>query len=80
MKLSAFEEGIPIPEIVPRNNKYNLHKMGVGKYFTVEDFDSEDVQRLRVAVCNYARRNNKKFITRKVEEDGEWKLRVWRKF
>jgi hypothetical protein len=80
MKLSSFEEGLPIPEIVPRNNKYNLHKMGVGKHFTVEKFDPADIQRLRVAVCNYARRNNKKFITRKVEEDGVWKLRVWRKF
>ena len=78
MKLSAFEEGIPIPEIIPRNNKYNLHKMEIGKHFTVENFDSEAVQRLRVAICNYSRRNNKKFITRKIEENGEWKLRVWR--
>ena len=79
MKLSAFENGIPIPEIVPRNNKYNLHKMEIGTYFTVRDPDPEDVQRLRVAICNYARRNSKKFITRKIEEDGESKLRVWRK-
>jgi len=80
MKQSSFKEGLPIPEIVPRNNKYNLHKMQVGQYFTVEDWDSEDVQRLRVAVCNYARRNDKKFVTRKIEEDGDWKLRVWREF
>jgi hypothetical protein len=79
MKLSAFEEGLPIPEIVPRNNKYNLHRMEVGSCFTVEDYNPEDVQRLRVAVCNYARRNNKKFITRKIEENGKWKLRLWRK-
>jgi hypothetical protein len=78
MRVSDIKEGLEIPEIIPRNNKYNLHKMEVGKYFTVEDFVPEEVQRLRVAVCNYARRNNKKFITRKIEEDGEWKLRVWR--
>ena len=53
--------------------------MEIGTYFTVRDLDPEDVQRLRVAICNYARRNSKKFITRKIEEDGEWKLRVWRK-
>ena len=54
--------------------------MEVGEYFTMEDWDSEDVQRLRVAVSNYARRNDKKFVTRKIEEDGDWKLRVWRQF
>jgi hypothetical protein len=53
--------------------------MEVGSCFTVEDYNPEDVQRLRVAVCNYARRNNKKFITRKIEENGKWKLRLWRK-
>ena len=80
MKQSTFETGLPVPEIVPRNNKYNLHKMQVGEYFTMEDWDSEDVQRLRVAVSIYARRNDKKFVTRKIEEDGDWKLRVWRQF
>jgi len=80
LKQSTFETGLPVPEIVPRNNKYNLHKMEVGEYFTMEDWDSEDVQRLRVAVSNYARRNDKKFVTRKIEEDGDWKLRVWRQF
>jgi hypothetical protein len=81
MKLSNIQEGQPIPEVIaPRNNKYNLHKMQVGQHFTVEDWDSEDVQRLRVAVCNYGRRNNKKFVTRKIEEGGDWKLRVWRQF
>ena len=80
MKQSTFETGLPVPEIVPRNNKYNLHKMQVGEYFTMEDSDSEDVQRLRVAVSNYARRNDKNFVTRKIEEDGDWKLRVWRQF
>ena len=54
--------------------------MQVGEYFTMEDWDSDDVQRLRVAVSNYARRNDKKFVTRKIEEDGDWKLRVWRQF
>ena len=58
MKQSTFETGLPVPEIVPRNNKYNLHKMQVGEYFTMEDWDSEDVQRLRVAVSNYASRND----------------------
>jgi len=80
LQQSTFETGLPVPEIVPRNNKYNLHKMEVGEYFTMEDWDSEDVQRLRVAVSNYARRNDKKFVTRKIEEDGDWKLRVWRQF
>jgi hypothetical protein len=72
-----FENSIPIPEIVPRNNKYNLHKMVEGESFSI-DFEPEAVQRLRVAICNYGRRNNKQFVTRKVEEDGDWKLRVWR--
>ena len=71
MKISSFEKGVPIPEIMPRNNKYN---------FTVEHWDSDDIQKLRVALSNYARRNKKKFITRKIEEEGDYKLRVWREF
>ena len=31
MKLSSIEEGAAIPEIVPRNNKYNFHKMEIGQ-------------------------------------------------
>tara|TARA_R100000306_G_scaffold30753_1_gene33077 strand:+ start:913 stop:1074 length:162 start_codon:yes stop_codon:yes gene_type:complete len=53
--------------------------MDVGVSFTI-DFEPLDVQRLRVAACNYGRRNGKKFTTRKVEENGDWKLRVWREF
>jgi|TARA_R110000796_G_scaffold54949_3_gene128307 hypothetical protein len=80
MKISSFEKGVPIPEIMPRNNKYNLHLMKVGENFTVEYWDSDDIQKLRVALSNYARRNKKKFITRKIEEEGDYKLRVWREF
>jgi hypothetical protein len=74
-----FDTSVPIPDIMPRNNRYNFHKMQQGESFTI-DFEPVDVQRLRVAACNYGRRNSKKFITRKVEEKGDWKLRVWRKF
>ena len=80
MKISSFEKGVPIPEIMPRNNKYKLHLMKVGENFTVEYWDSDDIQKLRVALSNYARRNKKKFITRKIEEEGDYKLRVWREF
>jgi|TARA_R110001592_G_scaffold76737_10_gene231475 hypothetical protein len=79
MKVSSIEEGYPIPPSIPRNNKYNLHLMKVGQCFTVEEWDSTGIQRIRVAVSNYAKRNNKKFVTRKIiEENGDWKLRVWR--
>ena len=54
--------------------------MKVGENFTVEYWDSDDIQKLRVALSNYARRNKKKFITRKIEEEGDYKLRVWREF
>ena len=74
-----FDSSVPIPDIVPRNNKYNLHKMQKGQSFTI-DFEPDRVQRVRCAVCNYGRRNSKKFITRKVEENGDWKLRVWREW
>jgi|TARA_R110000822_G_scaffold306364_1_gene432600 hypothetical protein len=81
MKISSFEKGVPIPEIMPRNNKYNLHLMEVGQHFTVEDYwNSDNVQKLRVAISNYGRRNNKKFVTRKIEDEGDYKLRVWREF
>jgi hypothetical protein len=72
-----FDRDIPIPTIVPRNNKYNFHKMETGQSFDIA-FDPEDVQRLRVAACNYGRRNDKTFVTRKVEQNGESLLRVWR--
>tara|TARA_R110000787_G_scaffold107993_9_gene216246 strand:- start:570 stop:797 length:228 start_codon:yes stop_codon:yes gene_type:complete len=72
-----FDTEIPIPEIVPRNNKYNLHKMEEGDSFSIF-FDEEKAQKLRVAVCNYGRRNNKQFTTRKTHEDGIEVLRVWR--
>ena len=72
-----FDTSVPIPSVMPRNNRYNFHKMDVGVSFAI-DFDPLDVQRLRVAACNYGRRNGKKFSTRKVQENGDWKLRVWR--
>ena len=73
-----FDNAIPIPEINnPRNNKYNLHKMAEGDSFKIP-FEPTKAQRLRVAICNYARRNKKQFITRKLEENGDWILRVWR--
>tara|TARA_R110000787_G_scaffold43783_1_gene107253 strand:+ start:31568 stop:31813 length:246 start_codon:yes stop_codon:yes gene_type:complete len=79
MKQSAIEKGDPIPEIEPRNNKYSFHKMKVGEHFTMEEFTPDDVQRVRVAACNYGRRNDKKFITRTVLDKklGEL-LKVWR--
>ena len=79
MKEFVLEEGIPIPKIVPRNNKYNLHKMTIGQSFTVDEFNPTDIQKLRVAISNYSRRNNKEFTTRKIEENGAYRLRVWRK-
>ena len=78
MRQSEFQEGMEIPESVPRNNKYNLHKMNVGQHFYCENYAPEDIQRLRMAICNYARRNNKKFITRKLEDDQGDKFLVWR--
>jgi len=55
--------------------------MEVGQHFTVEDYwNSDNVQKLRVAISNYGRRNNKKFVTRKIEDEGDYKLRVWREF
>tara|TARA_B100001093_G_scaffold199790_1_gene191964 strand:- start:2092 stop:2319 length:228 start_codon:yes stop_codon:yes gene_type:complete len=72
-----FDTDVPIPEIVPRNNKYNLHKMQEGDSFTIF-YDPEKAQKLRVAICNYSRRNNKQFTTRKTNEEGIDVLRVWR--
>jgi len=79
MELSTVKEGLPIPGIISRNNKYNFHRMEVGSCFTVEDYNPLDAQRIRVAASNYGKRNNKKFVTRKIEENGKWKLRLWRK-
>ena len=80
MKLSSIEEGAAIPEIVPRNNKYNFHKMDIGQHFTVAECEPGDVQRLRVAACNYGKRNNKKFVTRKREvPPNDFAVRIWRK-
>ena len=58
-----FDNAIPIPEI---NNPRNI------------PFEPTKAKRVRVAICNYARRNYKQFITRKLEENGDWILRVWR--
>ena len=64
----------PIPtDIKPRNNRWNLHLMDIGDSFEIA-YDSVEAQRLRVAICNYARRNDKRFITRR-EDD---RLIVWR--
>ena len=70
---------VPIPDrTTPRNNKYDLHKMGIGDSFSLP-YDGEAVQRVRVAVSNYGTRNDKKFTTRKlVVDSGEPVFRVWR--
>ena len=47
--------------------------MDIGDSFEIA-YDSVEAQRLRVAICNYARRNDKRFITRR-EDD---RLIVWR--
>tara|TARA_R100001129_G_scaffold67240_1_gene45788 strand:+ start:377 stop:619 length:243 start_codon:yes stop_codon:yes gene_type:complete len=78
MRVSAIEKGEPIPPVTPRNNKYSFHEMEVGDHFTVVDYEDIDLQRLRTAACNYGRRNDKQFITRKVLEDSVWVFRVWR--
>ena len=51
--------------------------MQEGDSFTIF-YDPEKAQKLRVAICNYSRRNNKQFTTRKTNEDGIDVLRVWR--
>ena len=64
----------PIPtDVTPRNNRWNLHLMDIGDSFEIA-YDPTEVQRLRVAICNYSKRNNKRFITRR-EDD---RLVVWR--
>lgn len=69
-----FSKDRPIPLTrEPRNNRWNLHLMEVGDSFDI-DFEPTEAQRLRVAISNYAKRNNKRFITRR-EKD---KLIVWR--
>ncbi len=70
---------VPIPDISsPRNNKYDLHKMGIGDSFSLP-YEEYSVQKVRVAVSNYGSRNSKKFTTRKVlEDDGSSIFRVWR--
>ena len=74
-----FEKNVPIPENYdgPRNNKYNYHLMEVGDSFSVL-FEPVLAQKMRVALSQYCRRNNKEFTTRKVFEDGMSQLRVWR--
>lgn len=74
-----FEKNIPIPENYdgPRNNKYNYHKMEIGDSYAVV-FEPTLVQKMRVALSQYCRRNNKKFTTRKVFEDGMTQFRIWR--
>jgi len=63
-----------LTDVTPRNNRWNLHLMDIGDSFEIA-YDSVEVQRLRAAICNnYAKRNNKRFITRR-EDD---RLIVWR--
>jgi len=70
---------VPIPDVSsPRNNKYDLHKMGIGDSFSLP-YETDSVQRVRVAVSNYGTRNRKKFTTRKLtDEEGASVFRVWR--
>lgn len=69
---------IPIPELkTPSRNKYDLWKMEVGDSFAIP-FNDTDAVKVRTAVSNYGRRNDKKFVTRKVMEDDQTFLRVWR--
>tara|TARA_R100001377_G_scaffold78647_1_gene56475 strand:+ start:184 stop:420 length:237 start_codon:yes stop_codon:yes gene_type:complete len=69
---------IPIPDVrSPRNNKYDLHKMGIGDSFSLP-YEDHKVQKVRVAVANYGSRNAKKFVTRKIFENNDELLRVWR--
>ena len=63
-----------LTDVTPRNNRWNLHLMDIGDSFEIA-YDSVEVQRLRAAIFNnYAKRNNKRFITRR-EDD---RLIVWR--
>jgi hypothetical protein len=72
--MNIFSQDRPIPtNKTPSNNRWNLHLMEVGDSFDI-NFEQPDAQRLRVAICNYAKRNNKKFTTRR---EGD-KLIVWR--
>ena len=80
MKVLPIEEGTPIPEVMPRNNKYDFHKMSVGQHFTIKDCEPGDELLMRVAACNYGRRNNKKFVTRKIEiPPNDFMVKIWRK-
>ena len=74
-----FEKNVPIPENYdgPRNNKYNYHLMEVGDSFSVL-FEPVLAQKMRVALSQYSRRNDQKFTTRKLKEDGIFHFRVWR--
>ena len=51
--------------------------MGIGDSFSLP-YDDHSVQKVRVAVANYGSRNAKKFVTRKIFENNDALLRVWR--
>ena len=56
--------------------KIELYKTQLLSYAVM--FEPVLVQKMRVALSQYCRRNNKEFTTRKVFEDGMSQLRVWR--
>jgi hypothetical protein len=69
-----IEHNIPIPPQVPRNGKYHFHTIPVDASVLYEVDGDHGRAKLASAVSQYAKRNGKKFTTRKVNKG----IRVWR--
>lgn len=74
-KAIEIEDGIEAPAArTAYVTKYPFRKMKVGQSFWI----AEERKRVEPAASQCGRRYGMKFICRKMENGGEWGIRVWR--
>ena len=77
----SIQKGIPVPPARGRlhGSKYPLAALEIGDSFAAPTANQESGQKLATYICNAANRiAGKKFTTRRLIEDGQHVVRVWR--
>lgn len=72
---------IKIPERLASKYKFDELVAGSTQCVVVDDYSRELMQNIGSAITSYKRKKgneNKTFTMRKIEEDGEFKIAIWR--
>lgn len=76
----VFDKNVPLPEARASRKTYNLNvkEMQIGDSFALDGDDNATNVKTRAAVNASASYYGMKITSRKVLENGVWKLRFWR--